>query len=262
MVTSGITLIVRGWRHPLNGVLNIAHRGASGHYPENTLAAFAAAIEMSVAMCELDVHLTRDGIAVVIHDATVARTTNTIGVVAAMTLTELQRADAGIRSGRQFAGQRIPTLDEVFCLAAGRCGLNIELKGAGTEAAVCELINTHDAITTSLISSFDWAMLARVREIDSRIRLGLLAKDRPQHLLDTASVMRAYAINPHVDMVDDNLCAAAHARGLKLYAWTCDDPRGMRRLIADGADGIMTNYPERLQVVLTAGLMMTRRNVQ
>jgi glycerophosphoryl diester phosphodiesterase len=235
----------------LNSVLNIAHRGASGHYPENTLAAFEAAIEIGVAMCELDVHVTRDGIAVVIHDATVDRTTDAKGAVAAMTLAELQRADAGIRFGRQFAGQRIPTLDEVFRLTAGRCGLNIELKGIGAEAPVCELIGAYDAFATALVSSFDWAMLARVREIDSRIRLGLLSKDHPQHLLDAASEMRAYAINPDVNIVSAGLCTTAHARGLKLYAWTCDDPRRMRRLIANGVDGIMTNYPERLRAVLT-----------
>jgi glycerophosphoryl diester phosphodiesterase len=235
----------------LNSVLNIAHRGASGHYPENTLAAFEAAIEIGVAMCELDVHLTRDGIAIVIHDATVDRTTDAKGAVAAKSFAELQRVDAGIRFGRKFAGQRIPTLDEVFRLTAGRCGLNIELKGVGTEATVCELISTHDAFATALVSSFDWAMLARVREIDSRISLALLGKDRPQNLLDAASEMRAYAINPDVNIVSAGLCTAVHACGLKLYAWTCDDPRRMRRLIANGVDGIMTNYPERLRAVLT-----------
>jgi glycerophosphoryl diester phosphodiesterase len=234
----------------LNSVLNIAHRGASGRYPENTLAAFEAAIKIGVAMCELDVHLTRDGIAVVIHDATLDRTTDAKGAVAAMTFAELQRADAGIRFGRQFAGQRVPTLEEVFRLTAGRGGLNIELKGVGTEATVCELIDAHGAVATALVSSFDWAMLARVREIDSRIRVGLLGKDHPQHLLDTASAMQAYAINPNVAIVNASLCAAAHARGLKLYAWTCDDPGRMRRLIADGGDGIMTNYPDRLRAVL------------
>jgi glycerophosphoryl diester phosphodiesterase len=230
--------------------LNIAHRGASGHYPENTLAAFAAVIEIGVAMCELDVHLTRDSIAVVIHDPTVDRTTDAKGGIAAKTFAELQRADAGIRFGRQFAGLRIPRLEEVFRLTAGRCGLNIELKGVDTEATVCQLIRTHDAVATALVSSFDWATLARVREIDSRIRLGLLAKDHPQRLLDAASAMQAYSINPNVEIVSAGLCATAHARGLKLYAWTCDDPRRMRRLIADGVDGIMTNYPDRLRAVL------------
>jgi len=236
----------------LNHVLNIAHRGASGHYPENTLASFAAALELGVAMCELDVHLTRDGVAVVLHDSTIDRSTNAKGAVAAMPLDELRRADAGVRFGRQFAGERIPTLEEVFRLTAGRCGLNIELKGAGTEAAVCELIAANGAIATTLVSSFDWAMLGRVREIDERVRLGLLAKNHPQRLLETAAAMGAETINPRLDIVSAGLCSAAHARGLRLYAWTCDDPRQMCKLIADGADGIMTNYPERLNAVLAA----------
>ena len=91
-------------------MLNIAHRGASANYPENTLAAFAAAIAMGAVMCELDVHLTRDGVAVVIHDATINRTTDGKGSVAAMTLAELRQADAGIRSGGRSADERIPTL--------------------------------------------------------------------------------------------------------------------------------------------------------
>lgn len=249
-----------GQHRRVNGVLNIAHRGASGHYPENTLAAFAAAIELGVDMCELDVHITRDGTAVVIHDATIDRTTDARGIVAAMRLAELQRTDAGIRFGRQFAGQRIPTLDEVIRLAAGRCGLNIELKGAGTENATCQLIAAHDAIVTTLVSSFDWKMLERMREIAPQVRLALLAERHPQRLLENASAMGAYAINPRVNMVDADLCYAAHARGLKLHTWTCDDPRQMRRLIADGVDGIMTNFPDRLKSVLMENDGVKRRD--
>jgi glycerophosphoryl diester phosphodiesterase len=234
----------------LKRVLTIAHRGASGAYPENTLAAFAGAIELGAVMCELDVHLTRDGIPVVIHDETIDRTTNAKGAVAAMTLRELRQAGAGVRFGAQFAGERIPALDEVFRLISGRCGLNIELKGTRTEAAVCGLIAAHDAIATAIVSSFDWTMLARVRAIDPRIRLGLLAKRGPWHLLDAASAVSADAIHPRTDMVTADLCDAAHARGLKVYTWTCDDPREMSQLIAAGADGIITNYPDRLNSVL------------
>ena len=134
---------------------------------------------------------------------------------------------------------------------AGRCGLNIELKGAGTEAAVGQVIDAHDAIATTLVSGFDWAKLERLRESDPEIRLGLLAKDHSQRLIKTASAMGAEAIHPRVDMVNARLCATAHSRGLKVYTWTCDDQIEMRRLIDDGVDGIMTNYPDRLHAVLT-----------
>lgn len=233
-------------------MLKIAHRGASGRYPENTLAAFAAAIAAGADMCELDVQLSRDGVAVVIHDATIDRTTDSRGRVEATTLAELRRADAGVRFGQQFAGQRIPTLDEVLRLTAGRCGLNIELKAAGVETAVCELIAAHNAFATTLVSSFDWDALARVRQIAPPIAIGLLASRRPDDLLAAAIAMNAAAINPRTDLVDGGLCAAAHARGLKVYTWTCDDPRAMRKLIADGADGIMTNYPDRFGEVMAA----------
>src|ERR1700682_5975434 len=123
-------------------VLNIAHRGGSGTFPENTLSAFRAAIEAGADMCELDVQLTRDGKVVVIHDDTVERTTDGQGEGAILTLEELQRLDAGalFKEGAQ-RGERIPTLDEVFELTRGRCGLNIELKATGLEAQVAEIMN-------------------------------------------------------------------------------------------------------------------------
>src|ERR1700683_255950 len=121
-------------------VLNIAHRGASGRIPENTLRAFATAIDAGAQMCELDVQFSRDGALVVIHDDTVERTTDGRGAVRLMTLAELRLLDPGIRFGREFKDERIPTLEEVMALADGRCGLDIELKGAGVERGVCELI--------------------------------------------------------------------------------------------------------------------------
>ncbi len=143
-------------------MLIIAHRGASGEFPENTLPAFAAAIEAGAQMCELDVQLTRDGAAVVIHDETVDRTTNGTGAVAAMSLAEIRRLDAGVKFGARFAGTRIPTLEEVLTLVRGRCALNVELKSAGVEREVCRLLRAHEALSsTTIVSSFDWDALAR-----------------------------------------------------------------------------------------------------
>jgi len=233
-------------------VLKIAHRGASGRFPENTLAAFGAAIALGADMCELDVQLSRDSVAIVIHDPTIDRTTDRTGRVAAMTLAELQQADAGLRFAPQFTGERIPTLDAVLRLTAGRCRLNIELKGPRAETAVCALVTAHNALATTLVSSFDWDALARARQIAPPITIGLLASRRTEDLLAAAIAMHAAAINPRIDLVDTALCTAAHARGLKVYAWTCDDPPQMRKLIADGVDGIMTNYPDRLAAVMAS----------
>ncbi len=230
--------------------LNIAHRGASGTFPENTLRAFVAAIDAGADMCELDVRLSRDGVAVVIHDETVDRTTDGRGAVAAMTLESLKRLDAGARFAPEFRGERIPTLDEVFKLTAGRCGLDVELKVAGVEAAVCGIIRSHRALETSMVSSFDWNALGRARAIEPALRVGLLAENRPQRLLEAAVAMKADAVNPRFQMVNAEFCFAAHARGLKVYAWTVDAPGAMRALIASGVDAIATNYPERMRKLL------------
>jgi glycerophosphoryl diester phosphodiesterase len=231
-------------------VLNIAHRGASGRFPENTLRAFAAAIEADADMCELDVRLTSDGFLAVIHDDAVERTTNGRGAVTSFTLEALKRLDAGVKFAPEFAGERVPTLDEVFDLAAGRCELNIELKAAGVEPALCELIRTRRAEASTLVSSFDWDALARIRHMAPRVRVGLLASRWPARLLGAATEMKADAINPRFDMVTEDLCIAAHKRAINVYAWTVDDPAAMRRLIAYGVDGIMTNFPERLARVM------------
>jgi len=228
-------------------MMNIAHRGASGRFPENTLRAFGAAIDAGAQMCELDVQLSRDGAVVVIHDDTVDRTTDGRGAVRAMTLDELKRLDAGARYGNEFKGERIPTLNEVLALTEGRCGLNIELKSAGVERKVCDLIVEHRALATAMVSGFDWDALAIVHHLEPRVRVGLLASQWPARLVGAAFEMRADAINPRSDIVTEDLCIAAHQRNLSVYTWTVDEPDEMRRLIAFGVDGIMTNYPERLR---------------
>jgi glycerophosphoryl diester phosphodiesterase len=201
-------------------------------------------------MCELDVQLTRDGAVVVIHDETVDRTTDGVGAVTDLTLEEIQRLDAGIKFGALFRGQRISTLDQVMKAMRGKLGLNIEIKEGAVEWQVCELMRSYDALTTSMVSSFEWKALEKVRALDPEIRVGLLAEKNPDTLIDAASAMHAYAVNPRFDMVDAAFCDKAHTRDLKVLVWTVDAPGVMRTLIASGVDGIMTNYPARLRDVM------------
>jgi glycerophosphoryl diester phosphodiesterase len=232
-------------------VRNIAHRGASGTFPENTLSAFRAAIDAGADMCELDVQLTRDGAVVVIHDDTVERTTDGNGEVAELTLEELRRLDAGAKfKGGAIKGERIPTLDEVFAVTSGKCGLNIELKAGGLEHQVAQIMQTRNALSDSIVSSFDWEYLKKIQQVHFNIRIALLADEKPVDLMMNAGAMRAHAINPRWDMVTADLCKAAHERGLKVYTWTVDADARMRALAECGVDGIMTNYPERLRTVL------------
>jgi glycerophosphoryl diester phosphodiesterase len=230
-------------------ILNIAHRGASGSFPENTLSSFRAAIDVGAEMCELDVALTRDQVAVVIHDDTVDRTTDGQGEVAAMTLAEMKQLDAGAWFDPKFIGERVPTLDEVFEAAKGRCGLNIELKARGAEPQVVHLMRKHAALGASIVSSFEWETLWRARELEPTLRIALLAEKEPERLLGEATRRRAWAINPRFDLVNVALCARAHREGLKVYTWTVDEPEAMRILVAHGVDGIMTNYPDRLRAI-------------
>lgn len=232
-------------------MLNIAHRGASGTFPENTLSAFRAAIDAGAVMCELDVQLTSEGAVVVIHDETVDRTTDGKGEVAELTLEELKRLDAGAKfKGGARKGERIPTLDEVFAVTSGKCGLNIELKAGGLERQVAQIMQAHNALSDSIVSSFNWEYLKNVQQLNFNIRIGLLAEEKPVDLMRSAAVMRAHAINPRWDMVTTDLCKTAHEHGLKVYTWTVDADARMRALIECGVDGIMTNYPERLRTVL------------
>jgi glycerophosphoryl diester phosphodiesterase len=238
----------RRWR-----TLKIAHRGSSGTHPENTISAFLAAAQEGADMCELDVQSTRDGAVVVIHDETVDRTTDGRGAVADLALEEIQRLDAGIKFGESFRGQRIPTLDEVMKAVRGKLGLNIEIKEGAVERQVCRLMRSYGALTTSMVSSFEWKALEKVSAIDPEIRVGLLAEKNREALIAAAAAMRAYAVNPRFDMADAAFCGKAHARGLKVLVWTVDAPEAMRILIAAGVDGIMTNYPARLRDVLARG---------
>lgn len=231
-------------------VLNIAHRGDSGNFPENTIAAFRAAAEAGADMCELDVQATRDGVVVVMHDETVDRTTDGRGTVAALTLAGIKRLDAGSWRGASFAGERVPTLEEVFAAVRGRLGLNIEIKEGAVEREVCDSIRNNGALATSIVSSFEWGALRNIQKIDPQVRIALLAEKDPGGLLEEGSAMRAYAVNPRFDMVTAELCREAHARGMAVLVWTVDVPEAMQILISHGVDGIMTNYPARLREVL------------
>jgi glycerophosphoryl diester phosphodiesterase len=201
-------------------------------------------------MCELDVQFTRDSALIVLHDETVDRTTDGVGTVTDLTLEEIQRLDAGAKFGEAFRGQRIPTLEQVMKALSGKLGLNIEIKQGAVEWQVCELIRSYDAVGNSIVSSFDWNALEKVHARDPEIRIGLLAEKNSEALIAGASALGAYSVNPRFDLADARFCEDAHSRGLKVLVWTVDAPEAMRILIANGVDGIITNYPARLRDVI------------
>jgi len=234
-------------------MLTIAHRGASALYPENTLRAFIAAADLGADMCEFDVRMTRDGEVVVIHDATVDRTTNGRGRVAAMTAEAVKHLDAGVRFGAEFRNEPVPTLAEVAAALGGqcerKCGMDVELKARGLEGRVCDILRERGTIESTIVSSFDWDQLKIVAAQEPGLRLVLLGEKAPAALLRAATAMHAFAIAPRSDITDGALCVEAHHLGLAVYVWTVDDATTMRRLMAAGVDGIMTNNIERLREV-------------
>jgi glycerophosphoryl diester phosphodiesterase len=240
--------------------LNFAHRGASGYAPQNTLAAFVLAAEMGADGIELDVHLAADGQAVVIHDDTVDATTNGTGRVSRMTLAELQSLDAGGWVDPRFAGERIPTLKQVFDAVSDRLLINIEIKvEAGyhpveQEAETVRLIVEHGLVDRVIISSFSPLSLRRVHRLNPDIALGFLyARGEPAFL--PWLVHRFYAplaaLHPHFGLVDSRYVAAAHERGQRVNVWTVNEAEQLRRMQDLGVDGIITNYPDLLCDVLS-----------
>ena len=244
-------------------VLNFAHRGANHDAPQNTLAAFRLAVEMGADGVELDVQASKDGEAVVIHNFTVDATTDGQGRVADKTLAELKELDAGawfdaVPTKLAFAGQRIPTLQEVIVEVGHQLLLNIELKtrvfgSTGLIAEVVRLIEDHNLVHRVVVSSFNPFSLRQVKKLNPRIHTGLLYYfDLPAHLARSVllSLAGSGALHPEKHLINQKYMAWAKERGYRVNAWTVDEPAEMKRLIALGVDGIITNRPDVLREIL------------
>jgi len=239
----------------------IAHRGASAVAPENTLAAFRKALELGAGFIETDLQLSRDARLVGLHDETLDRTTDGRGPVSAKTLEQLRRLDAGSwfrmsshHAGAGFAGERIPTIEEI--LAFGReyeIGLHLEIKPlgpSGAEHAIVGALHACGEVARSVVISFDASTLRRVHQLDPLIMTGFLFSDRLPAPVATAVGVGARQLLPRVDRVTPELVKDAHAHDLKVVAWTANSPDEMRKLMNEGVDGIITDYPDRLVELL------------
>jgi len=238
--------------------LVIAHRGASAVAPANTMPAFERAVELGADGIEFDVHLSADGVPVVIHDFAVDATTDGSGRVAQMTLAQLKQLDAGSHFDSAYTGERIPTLEEVLQTFENRLLLNVELKSVslrdnGLERAVLALVARYELGSRVLLSSFNPFSLRRAKQIAPHVRAGLLyAPDLPLFLSRAwlAPLFPHEARHPEHTMVDARYMTWARRRGYRVNAWTVDDPDEMRRLIGLGVNGIITNVPDVMREVL------------
>lgn len=232
----------------------IAHRGASGYAPENTMAAFRRAAELGARFIETDVNLTRDAHLITIHDPTVERTTNGHGDVKQLTLVQLKELDAGSWFGPQFAGERIPTLDEVLAFARETdvvFYLEVKADAAwGVEHALVNALRRGEEAARTVVLSFQSSALATVNRLDPTLLTGLLFEEVPADAVERAVRVGARQIAPRADRVTPELVERAHHEGLQVVTWTVNEPAQMRALAAAGVDGIMTDFPDRLGAVL------------
>jgi len=246
------------WLIPRNKPLNIAHRGASAAAPQNTLAAFCKAMELGADGVELDVHLSGDGVPVVMHDPTVDETTDGAGRIADKTLAELKELDAGGKFSPHFAGERIPTLEQVFDALQGRLLVNVEIKdvslsGVGLEAPVVEVVRRFGMEKKVLFSSFNPLTLRRLRPLAPDIPAGLLYSRNLAIYLRRAWLAPFtphQARHPHSALADERLVRWCRAHQLCVNVWTVNEPAEMKRLIALGVDGIITDVPDVLGAIV------------
>lgn len=241
-----------------NRRLLLGHRGAAAEAPANTVASFKRAMEVGADGVELDVHLTRDGQVVVIHDETVTEVTGVPGRIREMSLAEIQRLDAGSHFGPQFAGERIPTLDEALDAVGPQGIVNIEIKGTsvgseGLEREVVRIIHAHRMSERVLISSFNPFRLWRIRMLDPDLPRGMLhGPNTPPYVRDLwfLPVVQPDALHPHYSMVNAAYMKRAHQWGVRVNVWTVDDLAEARRLVDLGVDAMITNDPAHLREVV------------
>jgi glycerophosphoryl diester phosphodiesterase len=235
-------------------LLAIAHRGASGYAPENTFAAFRRAVAQGISFIETDLHLTRDAHFVAIHDETVERTTNGRGAIHDMTLAEARRLDAGSWFGSEFMGERIPTLEEILEFTKKHdVVFYLELKPGGFwggEHALISAVRDSGEIPRCVVISFDPAILAALRKIEPTLMTGLLHDGTIGDPFEKAVEIGARQLAVRGDLVTQNFIEKARKRDLQVVCWTVNSPAHMRMLAVAGVDGIMSDYPDRLLLVL------------
>ena len=235
--------------------LIMGHRGAMGHAPENTMASFALAHRLGVEAIELDVHLSADGVLVVHHDETLDRTTDGQGELAALTLAQLQQLDAGRHFSAEYAGERIPTLEEVLLWARGvQLPVVIEFKRnlnvRAIVAAAIALVDRLDAAADVAFISFDHFVPLGLKQARPGWCTGTLFVGRPVDPVHLAASARADGLLPNFYFVEPDMVEAAHAAGKWVGCWAPNTDKELGYALAQGVDMIGTNFPDRLHGLL------------
>jgi|ADurb_Cas_03_Slu_FD_contig_81_782236_length_5604_multi_2_in_0_out_0_4 glycerophosphoryl diester phosphodiesterase len=238
----------------------IAHRGASAYYPENTMPAFRAAIDMRADMVELDVQLTADGEVVVFHDENISRCTDGRGRIADYPFIRLRKLDAGGWFHKKFTGERIPALTEVLALCKDRIAVNIEVKteavtdavSGGIEERCLKIVDETGMREHVVYSSFDSRAILHFKQIDALTPVAVLY-EKKQHGLrlpsEIVQCLGADAFNCSLRELGEKWLSDLKLHGIPVHIYTVNDEKNMRRLLDLGIDGIFTNRPDVLRSV-------------
>lgn len=238
----------------LRQIDNVAHRGASGYAPENTIAAFDKAVEMKADYIEIDVQRSKDGELVIIHDTTVDRTTEGTGYVKDLTFEQLRNLDAGSWKGEQFSGEKIPTFDEILDRYHGKIGILIELKAPelypGIEESVAEELKERNLDKPqnekTIIQSFNFESMKKMNELLPKVPIGVLTSSKAHTTEQALKDFAAYAdyFNPSYGIVTKDLVHQVHSLGMKISSWTVRSHESADFLLDMGVDAIITDYPD------------------
>ncbi|MBP2031945.1 glycerophosphoryl diester phosphodiesterase [Clostridium algifaecis] len=233
--------------------LNIAHRGFSGKYPENTMIAFKKAVEIGSDGIETDVHMTKDGAIVICHDEKLDRTTNGQGFIKDFTYDEIKKLDAGLKFGERFKGEAIPDIDEFLDYVKDKNILvNIELKNdmihyKNLEEKVVEKIYEYGMKDKVILSSFNHYAMVKVKDIDISIKTGLLYEAVLYKAEEYAKMVGSDALHPYFPAVmNKTVVDNIKKQGIAINTYTVNEEKDMEKLIQLGIDGIITNYPDVL----------------
>lgn len=237
--------------------LILGHRGAKAYAPMNTIPAFELAVQQGADGIELDVHLSKDGHLIVLHDFTIDHTTDSTGYAKDMTLAQLKELDAGKKFSEAFAGTRIPTLDEVFESVGQKFRLiNVEIKSLdiettdGVEQATADCIRRHNLQDSVIVSSFNPYALRRFRPILPDVAIGILYEADSTHTPAgsvTLALMDGVAYqarHPYHSLIDAAYMETAHGAGYRVNTWTVNEPDRARELQRLGVDAIITDTPD------------------
>jgi glycerophosphoryl diester phosphodiesterase len=236
----------------------IAHRGASAAAPENTMAAFRKAVDVQAEMIELDVMLSRDGVPVLFHDADLDAKSNGQGPLGDLDIEQLRRLDVGSWFSEAFAGERMPTLEEVLAWAAGRISLNIEIKteawreslDESVEPKVVELVRRHGMERHVIFSSFDYRVIRRLKTLAPDLPTAVLYEPSQSEGLDPVSLVRslgADGFNCSWRELTPEWLASLKREGIPVLIYTVNDRERMDSLISQGVSGIFSDHPDLLR---------------